>query len=194
MHAPAPAQDLVLCCSNLGHPSLSLLNQCDAYIYAYKSSLAGAVCKRFSAVTIGVRKAKSLEPKDSTPGHLGSRSRVEPSCSLEPRCSLRLCGGPPPSPQPCPHNHTRTHDTHAYAHGSQASAQLVTQESSTRARLVTDQDGACDSDPFCEVIIGGEVRISGRVYEVAKQVCGILVYLAAILVYLAAIHAPSHSW
>jgi molybdopterin biosynthesis enzyme MoaB len=26
------------------------------------------------------------------------------------------------------------------------------------------------SDPFCEVIIGGEVRISGRVYEVAKQV------------------------
>ena len=56
----------------------------------------GERCKRFSTVTIGIRKARNLEAKDVRPGHEGV------------------------------------------------------------------------SDPFCKVTIGGDVRISGRVYSVQK--------------------------
>ena len=62
----------------------------------FSSYKKGQSCKRFSAVTIGIRKAKNLEPKDISPGQEGT------------------------------------------------------------------------SDPFCEVTIGGDVRISGRVHTVRK--------------------------
>jgi hypothetical protein len=62
----------------------------------FSSYQKGQACKRFSAVTIGIRKAKNLEPKDISPGQEGT------------------------------------------------------------------------SDPFCEVTIGGNVRISGRVHTVKK--------------------------